>query len=122
MSDVQIRRAILAASCLNNLYGCYASLQTFLNFLIMKKQKQKRNNIIQKIISSNIIKSSKRKDNINSPRFWIRPGPTSLWWDNFFPCQKFFEEWKENFGMPQESFEKLCTELRPYIQKNKTRF
>ena len=32
---------------------------------------------------------------------------------------KVSEEWKENFCMPQESFEKLCSKVRPYIQKNK---
>ena len=47
MSDVIKRKAILVAYCLNNLYGCYASLQTFLNFLRMKKQ-YSRNKIIHK--------------------------------------------------------------------------
>ena len=109
------------ACCLNNLYGCYASLPTFVNFLIMKKQ-QKRNKIIHKIISSTISKSSKKKAKRNSPRFRTGPGQTSSWWDDFCAAQKVSEEWKENFRMSQESFEKLCTELRPYIQKNKTRF
>ena len=121
MSDVEKRKAILVACCLNNLYSCYASLQTFLNFLLMKKQ-QKTNKIIHKIISSTISKSSKKKAKRNSPRFWIRPGQTRSWWDNFCAGQKVSEEWKENFRMSQESFEKLCTVLRPYIQKNKTRF
>ena len=35
MSDVEKRKAILVACCLNNLYGCYASLKTFVNFLII---------------------------------------------------------------------------------------
>ena len=43
-------------------------------------------------------------------------------WDNFWAGQKVCEEWKENFRMSQESFEKLCTELRLHIQKNKTTF
>ena len=54
-----------------------------------------------------------------SLRFWIRTGPTSSWWDNFCAGQKVSEEWKENFHIPQENFEKLCTKRRPYIQKNK---
>ena len=121
MSYVDKRKAILVACCLNNLYRCYASLQTFLSFLIMKKQ-QKRNKIIHKFISSTISKSSTKKAKLNSPRFWIRPGQTSSWWENFCAGQKVSEEWKENFHTSQESFEKLCTELRPYSQKNKTRF
>ena len=35
MSDVKKIRAVLAACCLNDLYGFYASLQTYINFLIM---------------------------------------------------------------------------------------
>ena len=35
-------------------------------------------------------------------RFWIRPGRTSLWWDNFLNDVK--EEWKENFRMSRVSF------------------
>ena len=121
MSDVEKRKAILVACCLNKLYGCYASLQTFLNYLIKKKE-QKRNKLIRKFISSTVSKSSTKKTKRNSPRLWIRPGQTSSWWDNFCAGQKVSEEWKENFCTSQESFEKLCTELRPYIQKNKTRF
>ena len=32
------------------------------------------------------------------------------------------EEWKENFRMSQRSFYILCEDLRPYIQKETTRF
>ena len=32
------------------------------------------------------------------------------------------EEWKENFRMSERSFYILCEELRPYIQKETTRF
>ena len=38
---------------------------------------------------------------------------------NFCTGQKVYGKWKESFCMPQESFEKLNTKLRPYIQKNK---
>ena len=91
------KRPILIARCLNNLYGCFESLQSFFNFLIIKKQ-QKGNKVVHKIIYPQF---SKKKAKRNSKRFWIRPG---------------------YFRMSQESFEKLCTELRPYIQKNKTKF
>ena len=78
ISDAEKRRAILVVCSLNNSYGCYASLQTFLNLLIMKNQ-QKRNKIIHKIILSNILRFSKKKGKRNSPRFSIRPGQTSSW-------------------------------------------
>ena len=30
------------------------------------------------------------------------------------------EEWKENFRMSKQSFDKLCNELHPYIEKQQT--
>ena len=36
-------------------------------------------------------------------RFWIRPGRTSAWWDNFVSQTVVPEEWKENFRMPRPS-------------------
>ena len=35
-------------------------------------------------------------------RFWIRPGRTSAWWDNFVSQTVVPEEWKENFRMPSQ--------------------
>ena len=49
-------------------------------------------------------------------RFWIRPGRTSAWWDNFVSQTVVPEEWKENFRMSQPSLLKLSEELRPYIR------
>ena len=63
MFDVEKWKAILVACYLNNLYGCYASLQTFLFFLNSekKKEKKKRNKTILKSTSSTISKSFKKK-------------------------------------------------------------
>ena len=47
-------------------------------------------------------------------RFWIRPGRTSAWWDNFVSQTVVPEEWKENFRMPRSSLLKLSEELRLY--------
>ena len=43
MSGVEKRRTVLVACFLNNLYGCYASLQAFLNALIMKNNNNNNN-------------------------------------------------------------------------------
>ena len=53
-------------------------------------------------------------------RFWVRPGRTQDWWDNFIREVVVPEEWKENFRMSRGSFMKLCDELRPHIQKRTT--
>ena len=44
-------------------------------------------------------------------RFWIRPGRTSAWWENFVNEVVLPEEWKENFRMSRTSLLKL-SELR----------
>ena len=53
-------------------------------------------------------------------RFWVRPGRTRIWWDNFMDDVVVPEEWKENFRMRKENFLKLCAELRPFIEKKIT--
>ena len=50
-------------------------------------------------------------------RFWIRPGRTSLWWDNFLNGVMLEEEWKENFRMSCVSFFNLVS---PYIERQVT--
>eukprot|EP00117_Sycon_ciliatum_P040060 scpid101329/ scgid29504/ len=41
-------------------------------------------------------------------RCWIKPGRTSLWWDNISSGVSFPQEYKENFRMKKVNFEKLC--------------
>ena len=45
-------------------------------------------------------------------RFWIRPGRTSAWWDNFVDQTVIEEEWRENFRMSRGSLYKLGDNLR----------
>ena len=52
--------------------------------------------------------------------FWVRPGRTSAWRDNFVNGIVVDEEWKENFRMSRRTFLKLCEELEPYIEKQQT--
>ena len=54
-------------------------------------------------------------------RFWIRPGRTSAWWDNFESNSMLQEEWKEDFRMSWSSLVKLSEILRPYIEGKSTR-
>ena len=55
-------------------------------------------------------------------RMWIRPGRSKIWWENFINDKVVNEEWKENFRMSKPNFMKLCNLLRPYIEKETTRF
>ena len=53
-------------------------------------------------------------------RFWVRPGRTAAWWDNFVTGIIIEEEWKENFRMCRTNFNKLYSELHEYIQREET--
>ena len=43
-----------------------------------------------------------------------------MWWDNIRGGIACAEEYKENFRMKKENFQKLCDELRPYLERNAT--
>ena len=53
-------------------------------------------------------------------RYWVRPGRTRAWWDNFLSSAVVDEKWKENFRMCKVNFYKLCEELCPFIEKQTT--
>ena len=53
-------------------------------------------------------------------RFWVRPGRTSAWWDNFVGEIVIQEEWRENFRMSRSSLCELADQLRPYIEGRTT--
>ena len=74
-----------------------------------------------------IIFSSSRKANRKAKkekahrRFWLRPGRCDSWWLAFKRGLPVPAEWKENFRMSKETFEKLCDDLRPFIARKLTR-
>lgn len=53
-------------------------------------------------------------------RFWIRPGRTAGWWENFEREIVLPEEWRENFRMSRSSLLSLSELLRPYIEGETT--
>ena len=53
-------------------------------------------------------------------RYWVKPGRTSSWWDNFLNNEVPIEEWKDNFRMSRSSFFLLCQKLKPLIQRRTT--
>ena len=50
----------------------------------------------------------------------MRPGRTSLWWENFENNIVVAEDWRENFRMSKENFMKLCDKVRPFLLKQST--
>ena len=53
-------------------------------------------------------------------RFWVRPGRTAAWWQNFVDGKVIDEEWRENFRMDKDSFYRLVEELEPFLEKQVT--
>ena len=54
-------------------------------------------------------------------RFWVRPGRTASWWDNFETQIVLPEEWRDNFRMSRGSLLRLSNILRPHIEGLTTR-
>jgi len=50
--------------------------------------------------------------------YWIAPGRTRAWWDNFVSGNVLPSEWRNNFRMSRDNFYKLCNELWPFITKS----
>ena len=50
----------------------------------------------------------------------VKPGRTSLWWENIQHGIACVEEFKDNFRMQKVNFNRLCTELHPHIAKKDT--
>lgn len=66
----------------------------------------------------------KRRLAIHNPKrtkrkYWVRPGRTSLWWENFVNNIVVAEEWRESFRMSKENFMK-CDKVRPFLLKQST--
>ena len=96
-----------------------ACLRNTLTQLIIRRRIS-ANNLVNEILKSNWNKEKKRRAK-KLVRYWIRPGRSSLWWDNFANGRVVQEEWIENFRMTKESFIILCQELGPYIRKRATK-
>ena len=113
-----MEEAILAV-----LFLLIASLLTIhqLNYLLITVNELGRANVRKKmeqlIHSSGCSKTTRcYRGRVCKPRqFWIRPGRTCMWWDNFIKDVVVPEEWKENFRMTKTSFMNLCQQLRPHI-------
>ena len=84
---------------------------------------RKRMNIMKMLsvsTSQKIVSKRLKKKPARPRRFWVRPGRTSAWWDNFVSQIVVPEEWRENFRMSRESLNSLAEELRPHIEGNNT--
>lgn len=116
MSKQLVIAVIMVLVCL------MAALQ--LNFLLICMNNTtyltRKRKIIHLYYATNSVSKRKKKRSGIERRFWIRPGRTSAWWDNFVSGTVVEEEWKENFRMSKPTFDKLCAELQPLIERQTT--
>ena len=112
------------ASLLGLISSLIASIQLHVTILnVLGEYLRKRMNIMKMLsvsTSQKIVLKRLNKKPARPRRFWVRPGRTSAWWDNFASQTVVPEEWRENFRMSRESLYSLAEELRPHIEGNNT--
>ena len=91
--------------------------QNLLLLLQYRQQKEDMENTIKHILLNPPRRRTRRA---TSRKFWMKPGRTSNWWDNFIDGIVVVEDWKQNFRMSRPSVLTLCEELRPYIEGETT--
>ena len=79
-----------------------------------------RNRLLDLLNSRVVSLGRKSRKKRKKRQFWVRPGRTSLWWENVKNNLTVVEEWQENFRMSRQTFLKLCNELRPHLTKRET--
>ena len=106
---------------ISSIIACIQLHVTILN--VHGEYMRKRMNIMKMLsvsTSQKIVLKRLKKNPARPRRFWVRPGRTSAWWDNFASQTVVPEEWRENFRMSRESLNSLAEELRPHIEGNNT--
>ncbi len=96
---------------LNNLLLCLSNMMTL----------QRKRRLINMLLSPvHIMHKPSRVTKAKARRFWVRPGRTAAWWQNFVDGKVIDEEWRENFRMDKDSFYRLVEELEPFLEKQVT--
>ena len=72
------------------------------------------------MILNSPIRRVKKKIIRKERRHWVRPGRNNIWWKNIVSGISLQDEWRENFRVSRETFDYLCNELRPFLQKKET--
>uniref|UniRef100_A0A3P9PY79 Putative nuclease HARBI1 n=1 Tax=Poecilia reticulata TaxID=8081 RepID=A0A3P9PY79_POERE len=102
-------------SVLLHLFKLFAALKQ--NLLIVEHlcRQRRRINYMRQIICAPL-----HKRRVTKTRFWVRPGRTSHWWDDFEKGAVDKSAWMENFRMSRESLVALSGELCPYLEGKQT--
>lgn len=108
---------------LSNLHAAY-QLNLLLLFVLKLAQDRTKlmyTSLIQDSTTSRLLlRRPRRRQLAAQRRFWVMPGRTDTWWDNFMKNIVPLEEWKDNFRMSRASFFSLCQQLKPYLELQTT--
>ncbi|XP_046858179.1 protein ANTAGONIST OF LIKE HETEROCHROMATIN PROTEIN 1-like [Xenia sp. Carnegie-2017] len=104
------------------IFGAVATLNVvyelaLVNLVNYRRQRQRYATLLTQ---SSIVRGKKIKSKRKAKGCWVRPGRTSLWWENFLSGAVVGHEWRENFRMSQDNFMKLCNKIRIPLQKKVT--
>ncbi|KAK7922006.1 hypothetical protein WMY93_008908 [Mugilogobius chulae] len=112
-------RSVLLLALVQSLFACLF-LQTQLLLLV---EEQRRKSALESVILHRITQPPPRRHATRERRrrrFWVRPGRTASWWENFEMQIVLPDEWRENFRMSRSSLLSLSELLRPHIEGQST--
>lgn len=115
MADIQ-RVIYLCCALLGLISALHANLVIY-NHLHQFAERQRRSLRPTRLLVTLLEESRVPRLKVRQKRrFWIRPGRTSQWWDNFVAGAVVEEEWRLNFRMSRASLVSLAELLRPHIE------
>ncbi|XP_028405233.1 uncharacterized protein LOC114527736 [Dendronephthya gigantea] len=102
-------------------------IQTISHFLLMIKSRFENNMLLaahsterKSYWKERVSEKSRRKANRQRRSAWYVKGRTDKWWDNMISGRLPENNWKKNFRMSRQQFEKLVNELNQLIAPNLT--
>ena len=115
---MKLTNVVVGYYILSILTGLYSTLSINLSLLQKRWVEIEKRRRIPTVLLLDT-KKQKGKKKRRQHRFWTRPGRTS-WWQSFENNLVVEKEWRQNFRLSKTTFNKLCNELRPFLQKKRT--
>ena len=109
--------------CISTLLAAYeinVFLVLFADLVYSRQVQLMRQNFLMSSSRTLVWRRRRRRRERAARRYWIRPGSTRSWWDNFVSNVVPPEEWKENFHMSRCTFQGLCHQLEPFLERQST--
>ena len=125
VNKMELQRETVAITVALQLFSAVVLAQNLSCTLLSLRQARRRWKRKQlQLLTSNCnlrCKRTRKKKSSGRRRFWVKPGRSSQWGDNFVNDLVTEEDWKQNFRMSKECLYQLCHEVGPYIVKQDTK-